>query len=212
MPSGLTIDELRLRRLQFIYRLYELTEGNEYAYVNMFDLGKELGLDKDLSSSITQYLRGESLLAYKAIGGIIGITHGGVVEVEEALSNPARPTEHFPAFNVIYVGHMVNSQIQQAMGPGAAQTINMSGDRLEEIRRVLQEIQQSMRSLDLKQGEMQDLEASIETLSAQLKSTRPKQSIVAECLQSIRKILEGAAGNVVGQVLLGRILAIMATG
>lgn len=86
----MNIEEMRKKRFQFLNRLHELTEGDELEFVNMFQIGEELGFDKDLTGKIAQYLEGEGLIVFRALGGYIGISHLGVREVERALSNSGR--------------------------------------------------------------------------------------------------------------------------
>src|SRR3989344_5165042 len=108
-----SIEKLKAKRFQFLKKLWELSEGDEYKSFNMFEIGNELGFDHELTSSIYQYLRGEGLLKAFTLGGNIVITHAGIVEMEESLSKPDQPTEHFPAVNIINIGHMEHSNIIQ---------------------------------------------------------------------------------------------------
>jgi len=114
------IEEMKKKRFQFLHRLYELTGGNEFKWFNMFQIGKELGFEDDVTLNIAQYLEGEGLVEFRALGDKIGITHEGIQQVEEALSNPDKPTCFFPAVNIISVGQMNSSQIQQS-SPKATQ-------------------------------------------------------------------------------------------
>jgi hypothetical protein len=110
------VEEKRSQRLQFLHELYRITDGNENAFAYMWTVGEKYGFDRDTTVKITQYLQGEGLLKFQALGGLIGITHRGVSEVEKALTNQNDPTEHFPpakTVNIIHVNQMTNSQIQQ---------------------------------------------------------------------------------------------------
>ena len=69
---------------------------------------------------LSNYLKQEGLLEYVALGGIIAITHMGVLEVEQSREKPSQPTQHFPALNIIF-GNVTNSQISQS-SPGSHQT------------------------------------------------------------------------------------------
>lgn len=134
------IEELRKKRFQFSHRLYELTKGSRYEIVNMFEVGEEIGFNRELTDLVTQYLEGEGLIKFQTVGGGIGITHEGVLEVEEAISNPDTPTTYFPPFNFIYVGQMIDSQIQQA-SPGATATITVLTS--ENLQAILQAVEQA---------------------------------------------------------------------
>jgi hypothetical protein len=65
-----------------------------------------------------KYTQGEGLLDYKALEGIIGITHRGVVEVEQAFKDSDKPMGHFPPLSNINIINaknisMTNSMLQQ---------------------------------------------------------------------------------------------------
>lgn len=78
------IQEIRHKRLQYLFHLYETAEGQQHVIVNMWDLGKELGFSKDETHRIVEYLSGEYLLKHVTIDGGISITHSGVVRVENS--------------------------------------------------------------------------------------------------------------------------------
>lgn len=158
----------------------------------MWNLGTELGFDRETTQRITQYLRGEHLLDPKAIGGLIGLTHFGIKEMEQALSNPNKPTAHFPAVvNVIQItGDVVGSQIQQATE--GSQQIQITQDTQRALAEFLSSLEKGLTEIKAEANTLRDLKADIETIKAQLSAAQPKRSIVREALSSIRSILEGA--------------------
>jgi hypothetical protein len=80
----------------------------------MWDIGTELGLSRDETDNVVDYLVGEGLATHRAIGGAIAMTHGGVLEVERALTKPEAATKYFPpVINIMNIRSMVGSQIQQ---------------------------------------------------------------------------------------------------
>lgn len=91
-----SIEEKRAQRLKFMRALYEVTDGDELARTSSRELGTNLELTLKQTELAVQYLVGEELVSDAAMGGVISITHGGVVEVEEALLNPFHATRHFP--------------------------------------------------------------------------------------------------------------------
>jgi hypothetical protein len=92
-----TVAERQKQRFQFLNRIFEETGGNEHAIVNMWDIGNELGWDRESTQLAVQYLVGEGLIKTWALGGGIGITHSGVTEIERAVASPDEPTTYFPA-------------------------------------------------------------------------------------------------------------------
>jgi hypothetical protein len=92
-----SFDEKKKRRFHFLNRLYDLTKGNPRQSANMFEIGDELGFTHDETGNITDYLNGEGLAEYRELGGIIALTHDGVIQVEDALSNSSITTKELPS-------------------------------------------------------------------------------------------------------------------
>ena len=177
----------------------------------MRDIAQELKFSTNLTQKITQYLQGERLIEFRAIGGIIGITHEGIREIEEAISNPNKTTSHFPSTNItniIAIRKMENSQIQQS-GTEAIQTITLKERKHEEINEIIKLLKESINQLNLLSSQKSDLQAEINTIESQMHSSTTKDTILIECFKSIKNILEGATGNVLATVLLNKILIIL---
>jgi hypothetical protein len=171
----------------------------------MWDVGTELGFSKEETSAICEFLAGEYLLEHVHLGGGVAITHHGVVEIENALAHPDKPTEYFPAVNVIHIHNMHQSQIQQGTF-ASSQSATYSADP-QLISAFITELRAILPSLSLDADTKSEVEAEIATIGAQLSSARPKQKILKECLVSIRTILEGAAGSALAQQLLSQLAA-----
>jgi hypothetical protein len=197
MVLSAEVEKARANRFRFLKLFYERTGGDEYKWFNMFEVGQDLGFEKDETSRVTQYLVGENLVIHRAVGGLIGITHWGIREMESALSNPNQPTKYFPpAVNIIEVhGDIVGSQIQQATQTSAQQIISPDVQRAltEFLSKLEADLAEVTRTLD--KAKLVDLTADLDTVKAQLKASEPKRSIVKEALSSIRSILEGAGAT-----------------
>lgn len=198
------IEQMRADRFRLLKALYEASGGDQFNWVNIFQLGEGLGFDRDYTFRTYQYLKGEGLAEMHTLGGSVGITHYGVRAVEEAIAEPDRETHYFPPVNIISVGTMVNSHIQQA-GAGAKQKIEIEQQSYDEIRAVLDEIKRAVDSIGLTTQAQKDIQSDIATALAQLSASRPKPTIITECLHSIRSILESAAGSVIAAPLIGKI-------
>ena len=205
-----SIDQLRKKRFQFLHRLYEKTEGNEREMVNMWELGNELGFDKAETNRISQYLVGEYLMEYAAQGGIIAITHQGIIEVEDALSNPEEPTQYFPPVNIINIHHMQNSQIQQGtIESTQSQFVELK--IINDIQEFIELLKDKLPDLCLNVEDMSEIEADIKTVQSQMASSKPKKGVLRECLSSMQRVLEGVAGSVVAQQLITLIPPLIAS-
>jgi hypothetical protein len=185
----MTVEELREARFRFLKALYDAVGGSLWTWPEMHELGASLGFDHELTGRVTDYLSGEGLVQYRALGGIISITHEGIRQVEDAMSHPDRPTRYFPAVNVIHIGSMVNSSILQA-SPGATQTVQVGFAADQALLAVLGEIKQSIDRLGLTPEDQNDLKGDVATVEAQLTTSKPKRSIVSECLTSNKSLLE----------------------
>lgn len=102
------LEELNRKRFLFLYLVYQKTNGNTQAFVNIWEIGQELGFggfDSEKTIKIVQWLEGEFLIKTKYVGGLIGITHNGIKEVEEAQLKPTNQTEHFYAHSINVVNN-----------------------------------------------------------------------------------------------------------
>ena len=197
------IKKLQRKRFQFLHRLYELSERNIHNWGNMFSIGQELGLDKQSTINVTDYLCGEGLLELKAFGGLIGITHVGIKEVEEALTDPDRKTEHFLPINIIQVDTMIGSQIQQG-SPGATQMIVITQEERQQLEGIVQSLKEQIDELDLDDENKVDLETQVKTIETQVSSPKARKSIIIE---SLKAILASAAGSLLASGLAQQISA-----
>lgn len=91
---------MQRKRFQFIKKLFELSEKDQTKFFDGDYIGEQLGFDENSTKSIGDCLDEEK--PNKSLGGdSISITHDGIAEIEEVLSNPDKPTRHFLEFNII---------------------------------------------------------------------------------------------------------------
>ena len=148
-------------RFQILEIMYGAVDGNANAFVAEKALSEHLGIERRLLSYEIDFLVRERLLGRH--GQDVTLTHEGMREVEAMRTRPDEPTRHFVAFNVMNIGSMVGSQINQA-SPSAAQTtaetlsptahgeaILAAVERMEVRRRVFDPLQQRSELLDVAQ-------------------------------------------------------------
>jgi hypothetical protein len=95
-------------------------------------------------------------------------------------------------------GTILGSAIQQD-SPGSSATVSHS---VQEQSNLIKAIREAIPHLSLAGEEIQNLETDLATVDLQLRSSRPKRTIVDECWSSARGILEKAAGSIVAAPLL----------
>lgn len=198
------LTDIKRKRFKFIETLYQATNGNQHTFVSMWDIGNELGFNRNETDLIAQYLQGEGLIKFVTLGGGISITHYGVTQVEKAFSEPDKPTEYFPPINIINVQNMIGSQIQQGTN-NSTQTGTFSVSDMDKITNFIQEISTKVPQLNLNPEDKDELNSEISTIKVQSSSSRPKTSIIKESLRTIRNILEGMAGSVLATELLNKL-------
>jgi len=183
------VEEWREKRLRFMNRLYDATGGSQLASVNPYELGDELGLSREETDRVVEYLQGEQLLAHAGLAGV-EITHLGVLEVERALSNPQQETEHFPpAINVIHVGQMHGSQIQQGTVQSQQHGKFLSEADREPLRELVKMLRAVLPEAGLAEEDRRQAEAELATVEAQLSAPKPKRSFIRTSLESVRDLL-----------------------
>lgn len=206
------INHRKALRTQFMNELYELAGGSDINTVPTREIAKRLGLDYERERDfdevfdIIRYLGGEHLVAPVGVqANRVRLTHYGVVEVEQAKSQPDEPTEHFAPINVVYAHTISNSPIQQG-SPGATQSLTVIGQgHQQQLQDIVRNLRGSMDDMGLGEDDKAELEAEIRTLEAQVDSPKPKKEVIQPSLQSVRNILEGAASGVAAQGIFAAI-------
>ena len=126
------------------------------------------------------------------------IEHEGVRQIENALQQPDHPTEYFPPVNIINIQSMHGSQIVQGSTQTTITNQPVTAPDIEDLRRLLTEIKELASKVNIEGDAKDEFDSECATIEAQLKSPRPKRTIIREGLASIRTILEGAAGEAIG--------------
>lgn len=91
-----SLEEKRKNRFLLLRELYEMTNGvAERHLIDIREVGRKLGMDANVALEAFEYLKGEGLTKWMALGGLGTITHWGIREVEDAKDH--KPTAHFPS-------------------------------------------------------------------------------------------------------------------
>jgi len=183
--------ERTLQRFRFLKYLYEATEGCELAHVPHADIMQGAALSEEDFKAAFIYLMNEEVV--DGTRGSACLTHAGVVEIEAALRQPDKPTAHFPV-NIIHIGQMSNSQIQQGT-VGGTQSGTFASLDLAAVAEFIAGLKTTIPELGLAGDNLVVAQSDIATVEAQLLSPRPKTEIIKESLRSLRNIAKGAVGS-----------------
>lgn len=98
-----------------------------------------------------------------------------------------------------FFGTVNNPQLQQG-NKVAHQVQNVTDTNV--VRLLLDAINKELPKLTLTCEERAEVSADIQTIEVQIESPKPKEGIVRASFQSIKAILEGAAGSAAGQIIV----------
>lgn len=201
----MSIEQKKKNRFLFLKHLYDSSDGDTSITFDTRNIGKKLQLNYDETSQIVDYLIGEYLIESRALGiGLIGLTHWGIKEVEQAIENPSKPTEHFLPINFISIGTMKNSTLQQGTSNSTI-NFNYNTQTAVDIEKIVSQLNDIKDSLNLSNELQSELLSELETIEIQKKSSNPKSIIIAESLKSIRAILESITANALTPVIIDQI-------
>lgn len=115
-------------RTTLLNQVYDLTKGHTMNGVNGAELFRRLKLDdRDEFGNAARYLQDKGLIEVTWGSGPFPVhmqlTHQGVEEIEDAISNPERPTRNLSPVSIINVhGNVADSNFQQNT-VGSSQTL-----------------------------------------------------------------------------------------
>jgi len=203
MDENYTIEqkkEARFRMMEKIYNEYGRSENTPF---DVEQIGEELNLPIELTHITANYLVGERLIEYIAVGGIAKITHYGIKQYENALAEPEKPSKHFPApkiFQTILVAKEIkNIQIQQDT-TNSKQEMNKNGN-YDDIKVWIQKLEDALIKENEKE-KLEELREDIELIRTNISSEKPNKKYIGLALEVIKGVLIGLASNAIFHELL----------
>jgi hypothetical protein len=98
-----------------------------------------------------------------------------------------------------FYGPVENPQIQQ--GGNKPLQVSIALD-MKAVQNFLEYVRANTGNLEIAADQMQEVEAELKTVEAQMESPKPKTSIIRDSLRSLKAILENGGGAAVGQALV----------
>ena len=150
--------------LRFFRALFVKTGGDTQKQVSMQDIGNESGLDKSASKNIAEELMSLELIDIRTLSGGIGLTEEGVNAAQRWFADISGiSTAAMTLGNLPVVGEKNGAIILEIL-TGLKHRIGKLGMEFDDLTEVL---------------------ADIQSLDAQMRSSRPKTAIVRECFRSM---------------------------
>jgi hypothetical protein len=192
-----TIEEKKAARARLLKLLYDLSDG-QFRPQGVFDMGDTLGISYDDAADAADYLEHEGLIAVHGVVGrdaAVTLSHKGTREIEAALSEPQRSTQHLaPLINIQqFHAPVTNSQIAQG-SPSAHQSASWVMDQ-SEITDLITKLRSALDDLPtVDADERSYIEQQLATAEQHAgRSDDRGRRIVQEALASVRRYLEGMA-------------------
>jgi hypothetical protein len=157
--------------LQFFRLLFIKTGGDAIKQVSMHEIGNEAGLDKSASKNVAEELMSLGLIDIRTLSGGIGLTGEGILEAQSRFSD-------IPGMSS--AGITLGNRPVVDEKNGAVITDILTG------------LKPLIGKLGLAFNDLTELLADIQSLEAQMRSSRPKTAIVRECFRSMMPTLTHA--------------------
>lgn len=180
------------QRYQLLRRLYEVTEGLQNKIVPFFEIATQAGFGRSETSDAYEYLRGEGLLKPMTLGGGVVITHRGIIEVENSITEPSKPTEHFMPQVIQHFHGNVGGVVT-----GNQNTMYVSNERTEAVHEVLRlvgELEDNLRQLPPEKRP--EAKEALDNLKIEVESVAPKASRVKAAAFYVGNFFREVAVNV----------------
>lgn len=146
----------------YLLELHTRTGGDINAQASMYEIGENLGLEKDEAGQMAESLFIQGYAELKTLSGGIGITNQGL----EALDMKPEPGPG-----------------EENLSLGTARVLEERGR--ESLDKILEEIKKSIFGTATSYDDLEEIIMDIKTMEAQLLSPCPKTAILREILRSL---------------------------
>lgn len=175
--------EKQAKRYDLLQKLYRAVSGSQSKIIDFPSFAIEHGAGRQEADDILDYFLGERLVDLVADEGAVTLSHRGIVEIEQSMTNPNVSTEHFSTQVIQHfhgsVGAVQNAahstaNVNQNIGANVLEVISL----LQDLRLKFQELPQEKRveALELVDGLEAEAKAegrSVARLKAMFSSLLP---------------------------------------
>ena len=193
-----TIEEKKKKRLLLLQELYDKSGGTSQSKfkpssLTNYDEGTMLYLaEEGLASKAKQQYK-DSPVEYS-------ITHQGIKEIERAHDNLTQPSSYLPPYVNVFNAPVNNLAMQQGTH-SSSQTFNLTNENSEDVKKVLDELNNVKGQLKEGSEERIELGVLITTIQTQISSPKPKGTILHAALSEAKSFLSGVNVNLFTPVL-----------
>lgn len=197
-------DTIQAKALKILKAIYEETRSREEP-VFVEELGGHLGIYIDDVRAAWRYLKEKGLIETFSIPYTARIAARGIDAIEAAQLHPDKPTPVFPGVTYNVTVHGTGAGTQMNFGTtGSTQIAQVTGtdaDLLEQLmtgtRQLLGQLQQTLPASSLSPSVKEQVVAALTELHTATDAAKPEVSRLRRGLESLGRILETAAGDLV---------------
>jgi hypothetical protein len=187
------MQENQEKRLFLLRNLFDMSFGDP-CRVAFSIITEAIRWDNHQIRESANYLSEEGLLTIEEDDGsgrrprgpYLRLTHKGIVEVEQSITNPTRPTEHFPStviqnFNAsvgaVQTGSHSTAHAVQSLGAEIPEAFKLTAGLREKIKSLFPELQEAAVQL-------------IEGLEDEFRLTKPRNARVKAFLKELNQLTD----------------------
>lgn len=180
-------------------RRHNSTLGSPFSGEALEMICKGLGFPTNarLNISVTEVIRVLTTVRNEVLNWALKLEENGVLGEDMKFSEKEKDIAKDSAITTNYIHNhfesVSNSPIQQ--GTTQSTQTNSYSDSSDKLVEIIDEIRRAKLDWPLSEEDRERLDASIETLAVQTKTSRPNSIIVDESLKSARNIIEGITGS-----------------
>ncbi len=206
-----SLEEKKAARFKMLEKLYMESGSSENIIFNIHDIGKDLKFTPDLNKITYQYLVGENLIKFRALGGFASITHYGVIEYENAISSPEKESRYFPPANIVnnilHIESISSSQVQVGSN-GSTQIMNDNAE-FSDLKKWIVELEKTLIEDASELPQTQSIKEELESIKALLSAKEPNKKYIRMALNTIKDIIIGITANAIFQKFISQIPALL---
>ncbi len=150
-----------------LIELFKISEGDTSAKISNVDIAEGVGIEKNEAEEILMALIIDEFAEMVSLAGLIGITAKGVIEAQKFGAGPS-------STNPLNSDILENSYI-------------LSSENLKTLKLLIEDIRNDAGNFGLNTIKHDELTSDINTIEAQIKSTRIKTPIGKECLLALKE-------------------------
>ncbi len=192
MDNADLVSQKQSKRYEILLSLWHASNGTAHKGVIFLEICRNLGIDDfEEAEEYLHYFAAEGLINNKA-GFEIGLSHKGIVEIENSISYPQKSTEHFPSTIIQNFNAPVGS-VQT--GPHNTSNVNQNFENnVSEVLKLLNELKNSLKDLPIEQR--QEATELTDFIEGEIVSESPNKTKLKAFLKQLGTFTANTASNV----------------